>query len=211
VGQFIALAAGDPPPQNLVGTVHRQTEGNPLFVTEVVRLLVQEGELSPAGLHQQRSLSFKLPAGVREVIGRRLNRLSLSCNRMLGMASAIGREFGLEELRCVMDEPPTERFLETLHEALAARIIEEVPEALGRFQFTHVLIRETLYDELTLPRRATLHRRTGEVIEALYQTALEPHLAHLAYRFGESARTGDVEKAIAYAARRGPRQRSAGV
>jgi predicted ATPase len=49
VGRFIALAAGDPPPQNLVGTVHRQTEGNPLFVTEVVRLLVQEGELSPAG------------------------------------------------------------------------------------------------------------------------------------------------------------------
>jgi DNA-binding CsgD family transcriptional regulator len=205
VGQFIALAAGDPPPQGLVGAVHRQTEGNPLFVTEVVRLLVQEGELSPASLRQQRSHAFKIPAGVREVIGRRLNRLSLSCNRLLGIASVIGREFGLEELRRVMNEPLTELFLETLHEALAARIIEEVPEALGRFQFTHMLIRETLYDELTLPRRATLHRRTGEVIEALYQAALEPHLAHLAYHFGESAQTGDAEKAVAYAARAGDR------
>lgn len=208
VGQFIALAAGDPPPQDLVGTVHRQTEGNPLFVTEVVRLLVQEGELSSEGLRRQRSLSFKIPAGVREVIGRRLNRLSWSCNRLLGMASVIGREFAIEELRCVMDGPLTEPFLETLHEALAARVIEEVPEALGRFQFTHVLIRETLYDELTLPRRATLHRRTGEVLEALYQKALEPHLARLAYHFGESAQTGDVEKAIAYAARAGDRARA---
>jgi DNA-binding CsgD family transcriptional regulator len=205
VGHFIASAAGGAPPQDLVGAVHRQTEGNPLFVTEVVRLLAQEGELSPEDSRQQRLLGLKIPEGVREVIARRLNRLSQLCNDMLGIASVLGREFALEELRCSLDEPLRGRHLEALDEALAARIIEESPETLGRFQFTHVLIRETLYDELTMPRRAGLHRRIGEGIEALYQSGLESHLARLAYHFGEASQTGEADKALAYAERAGAR------
>lgn len=65
--------------------------------------------------------------------------------------------------------------LETLEEAVAARIIEELPQAVGQYQFTHALIRETLYDELTIARRVRLHRRTGEVLEALYRHNVEPH------------------------------------
>ncbi|MAF52082.1 MAG: hypothetical protein FI707_03110 [SAR202 cluster bacterium] len=84
VGRFIEVAAGVRPPNGLVDAVHTQTEGNPLFVTEVVRLLVQEGELS-SDMGSERSASggweMRIPEGVREVIGRRLNQLSAGATR----------------------------------------------------------------------------------------------------------------------------------
>ena len=205
VAHFIALTAGDPPPQDLVEMIHRQTEGNPFFVTEVVRLLVQENALASEALHPRRILSFKVPEGVREVIGRRLNRLSPACNQMLSVASVIGREFNLEELRCLIDVMSNDHVLEMVEEALASHLIEEMPEGLGRYQFTHVLIRETLYEELTAPRRARLHRRVGETLETLYQGHLESHLARLAYHFGAATLASNVDKAVEYAERAGAR------
>ena len=76
VAQFIEATCGISPPSALVSAVHAQTEGNPLFVTEVVRLLTQEGELTPERLSGSESWSMRIPEGVREVIGRRLDRLS---------------------------------------------------------------------------------------------------------------------------------------
>ena len=104
VGRFVELVSGVSPPSGMVEAVHRQTEGNPLFVTEVVRLLVQEGELTEdpstaSGRGQGReSGSVRIPEGVREVIGRRLGRLSERCNESLTMASVIGRDLTLEHL-----------------------------------------------------------------------------------------------------------------
>jgi len=73
VGRFIELVSGVIPPQGMVEAVHRQTEGNPLFVTEVVRLLVQEGELTQESGARD-SWNVRIPEGVREVIGRRLDQ-----------------------------------------------------------------------------------------------------------------------------------------
>ena len=92
VGRFSGLASGVSPPKGMVEAVHRQTEGNPLFVTEVVRLLVQEGELSQEKIGNRDSWSVRIPEGVREVIGRRLDRLSERCNETLTIASIIGRD-----------------------------------------------------------------------------------------------------------------------
>ncbi len=91
VGRFIEVAAGVDPPSGLAEAVHTQTEGNPLFVTEVVRLLVQEGELSSESGPRD-SWTVRIPEGVREVIGRRLNRLSQRCNETLTIASVVGRD-----------------------------------------------------------------------------------------------------------------------
>jgi DNA-binding CsgD family transcriptional regulator len=205
VGRFIETTTGIAPPPALVEAVYTQTEGNPLFLTEVVRLLVQDGELAPERWQQEPSASVKIPEGVREVIGKRLNRLSPPCNQTLTMAAVIGREFGLEELARLLNEVSEERVLETLEEAVAARVIEEVPQAVGRYQFTHALIQATLYDELTTARRLRLHRRIGEVLEDLYRTSPEPYLAQLAYHFCEAAQGGAVDKAIDYAVRAGER------
>ena len=76
---------------------------------------------------------------------------------------------------------------------------------MGRYQFTHALIRATLYDELTATRRARLHHCIGEVIEELYRANLEPHLAQLAHHFFEADGRDAADKAIAYAASAGGR------
>jgi len=98
VGRFIQLTAGVEPPEGLVRAVYEQTEGNPFFVNEVVRLLAQEGELGPEKLIERRSWSVRIPEGVREVVGRRLNRLSERCNEVLTIAAVVGREFTLQQL-----------------------------------------------------------------------------------------------------------------
>jgi predicted ATPase len=199
VGSFIEMTAGVEASERLAEAVHRETEGNPFFVNEVVKLLVSEGRLERP--ERQTSWSVPIPEGVRQVIGRRLDHLSESCNRVLNMASVIGRDFTLAVLEG-LSELPGERFLELLEEAVAARMITEVPHAAGSYSFSHALIRETLYDKLSGVRRLRLHRRIGEALEKLYSSKVEGHFSELAYHFFQAALGGgDPEKAIDYAIR----------
>jgi DNA-binding SARP family transcriptional activator len=187
----------DPSPE-LVEAIETETEGNPLFVGEVVRLLAAEGFLAKIDVRALRTLG--VPQGVREVIGRRLSKLSDECVRILTLASVLGREFRLDALEQLTQEPAA-RLLELLDEAAAARVVAPVPAARGSLRFAHALIRETLYDQLTTVRRVQLHRRAGEALEALYSAHPEPHLAELAFHFFEAAPGGDADKAVGYARR----------
>jgi class 3 adenylate cyclase len=202
VARFIEITAGISPPEALVNAVYRETEGNPFFVNEIVRLLVADGRLERP--EEVESWSVTIPQGVREVVGRRLNHLSKECNQVLTVASVIGREFGLDALGRVSDVKG-DRLLEAMEEAVAARVLSEVPRAAGRYSFSHALMRETLYEELSTTRRVRLHRQIAEVLEELYAGNLEPHLPELAYHFSEGAQAGDVDKAIDYATRAGVR------
>jgi class 3 adenylate cyclase len=202
VQRFIEITAGVKPPPPMVEAVYKETEGNPFFVNEVVRLLVADGRLEHP--EQVKSWSVSIPQSVREVVGRRLDHLSAECNRVLTAAAVIGREFGVDVLERVSDLNG-DRLLETLEEAAAARVIAEVPRSAGRYAFAHALIRETLYEELSTTRRARLHRQIGETLETLYGANPEPHLAELAHHFFEAAQGGDVNRAIAYAVRAGDR------
>ena len=181
VGRFIEVAAGVDPLSGLAEAVHTQTEGNPLFVTEVGRLLVQE------------------------VIGRRLNRLSQRCNEALTIASVVGREFELRQLDPLVEDISEDRLLEVLEEALSARVIEELPQAVGRYQFTHALIQETLAEELTLTRRVRLHARIAETLEELYGDDAEAHAAELAHHFAAAETLTGTEKLVGYSLLAGQR------
>jgi predicted ATPase len=183
VGQFIESATGIPPASGLVRAVYAQTEGNPFFIIEIVRWLAQEEELTRGTGSQGESWRVRIPEGVREVIGRRLNRLSQQCNEALTIACVVGREFGLGQLNRLMEGLSEERLLEALEEALAARIIEEIPPVMGRYQFTHALTQQTLLEELSLTRRVRLHARIAEALEGLYGASVEEHAAELAYHF----------------------------
>ena len=198
VGRFIDLVSGITPPRGMVEAVHRQTEGNPLFVTEVVRLLVQEGELTSARNSQRESWTVRIPEGVREVIGRRLNRLAQRCNETLTIASVIGREFELRQIAPLVEDMSEDRLLEVLEEALAARVIEELPRTVGRYQFTHALIQETLSEELTTTRRVRLHARIAEALEQLYGTNVEAHAAELTNHLAEAESVLGTEKLVHY-------------
>jgi DNA-binding SARP family transcriptional activator len=198
VGSFVSLATGLEPSVPLVSRLHRATDGNPLFVGEVVRLLTSEEALE--AITDAESWRRMIPESVRAVIRRRLARLSENCRLVLVLASVLGREFDIAALERV-SEVTGDHLLELLDEAAEERLVTDVPGQPGRMRFAHLLIRDTLYDELTPGRRLQLHRRVGDALEELYADNLEPHLAELAHHFYESARPAVAEKALAYARR----------
>ena len=200
VAHFIRLAAGTDAPDSLVTAINAQTEGNPLFLGEVVRLLEQEGRLTATG--QAASPRLGIPQGVREAISLRLGHLSDACNEILILASILGREFRLEALARV-SELSSNDILELLDPAFVSGLIAEVSGAPGRLRFSHALVRETLHEELSTSRRVALHARVGQALEDFYAHDTEAHLGELAYHFFESLPGGDAERAIEYATRAG--------
>jgi DNA-binding CsgD family transcriptional regulator len=192
--RMIALAGGTGVSPALVDTVHAQTEGNPLFVAEMTRLLLQEGTLGTAGAPQ------RIPEGIKEVIGRRMNRLSAPTNQVLASAAMIGRAFDSALLLRVMDDADEDACGRALEEALAARVIECVPGA-GRYHFTHALFRETLYDEIAPPRRSRLHLKVVQALESAHDHDLERHLPALAYHAWAALPGGEPARAVDYARR----------
>jgi DNA-binding SARP family transcriptional activator len=202
ISEYVKLTAGTTPSAGLSAAIHTETGGNALFVAEVVRLLAADGHVSDIDARELWTLG--IPQGVREVIGRRLRRLSEECVVVLTLASVLGREFALDALQR-LTEVPADELLDLLDEPVAARVLTSVPGARGRLRFGHALVRETLYEGLTTPRRVQLHRRAGEALEALYAQDQEPHLAELAHHFLEAAPGGDLDKALGYAQRAGDR------
>jgi DNA-binding SARP family transcriptional activator len=196
IARFIELLSGEVPTRELVDIIHGETEGNPLFAGEIVRLLTAEGRLDAADAEH-----LAIPQTVRDVISRRLEHLSEVCKRALVLASILGREFRIDALS-LLAELPEDELVEVLDEALGARVLAESPGAIGQLRFAHVLIRDTLYDELTTVRRIGLHRRTMRALEDLYLRDPGPHLAELALH---AAAGGEFEQAVAYAQRAGDR------
>lgn len=203
--RFMVAAAGRPVPAELLASVHSQTEGNPLFLAEITRFLMREGVLdaqpsSPSAIASPGAAPRRIPEGVKEVIGTRLNRLSQPCNAVLANAAAIGRTFNTAVLTSLLDGMPEGELTAALEEALAAGVIEEAAEP-GNYQFSHALIRETLYDEIPPVRRARLHLRIGAALEALHGHDPMSDLAALAHHYCAALPGGDARKAVEYAQR----------
>jgi DNA-binding CsgD family transcriptional regulator len=181
----------------LAAALHEQTEGHPLFLTELV--LDRNQAWSP-GERPARPGLRAVPKGVRDVIGVRLNRLSPSCQRVLQHAAVFGREFRLDLLVRLLGDVAEEGCLGALAEAQTASLIDALAEP-GSYQFAHALVRDTLYDELPAAQRARWHQRIGQAFELAYQGDLTPCLSALAHHYHAAGATGDVTKAIEYATR----------
>ena len=195
-GQFIEMTAGIQPSPQLVETIYAHTEGNPFFLKEMTRLLSERGELRAAGIGGPEGI--RMPQGVREVIGQRLNRLSESCHETLTTASVIGREFDFRLLRTLSDEATDEQLLGVIDEALAARLVEELPGGRERYRFSHSLIQQTLAEELSSSRKVRWHARIGEALEELYGVDGEAHAAELVYHFAKAESVLGTEKLVRY-------------
>ena len=183
-------------PPAVIEAVQGQTEGNPLYVNEVIRLLVAEGRLEDTD--EATLARAEIPARIREVIGRRLGLLSERCRHVLSLASVLGREFQLDALARASGLP-TDELLQIVDEAVAARVVTEMPAASGRMSFSHGLVRDVVFEGLTTAERMRIHRDVGEMLESLYADDPEPHLAELAHHFCEAAPLGEADKAIGYA------------
>ncbi len=199
VGRYIELATGMAAPESLVAALHRGTDGNPLFLTELASLLSDERLLDEGAMER-----LPIPPGVHDAIGNRLRRLSPDCRSLLGLASGLGREFSLAALERVSPVRGG-ALLALLDEARAASVIGAVPGAQGRLRFSHALVRDALYEQLGAARRTRLHAEIGEALVSLYATDPEPHLAEIAHHFFEAAPGGDRDRAIAWAIRAGDR------
>jgi DNA-binding SARP family transcriptional activator len=202
VSRLIEATAGVSPSLRVSAAIHAGTGGNPLFIGELIRLLTAEGRLDEP--IDETDVRRAIPRGIRDVIERRLERVSDDSREVLGIASVLGREFAVGTLAEVTDSSP-EEILELLEEPLRGGVVAEIPGGALRMLFSHVLLRDALYDELAASRRLQLHRQIGDTLETIYTDDPEPHLAEIAHHYFEAGPSGDPVKTYAYAGHAGDR------
>ncbi|MDQ4124896.1 MAG: AAA family ATPase, partial [Actinomycetota bacterium] len=195
VARVVELIGGSQPEPALADAIHRRTEGNPLFVAELVRLLAAEG-----GLDRMTAAVWRpnVPQGVREVIAHRLRHLSEGCKDALEVASVLGREFDVDAVARVSGCARAD-VLDLLDEAERAGVVLTSTDRLDAYRFSHGLVRDGVYGGLTTGERRKLHRRALEVLEDLFASTRDEHLAELAHHALEAAPEGDAQTAVEYA------------
>jgi DNA-binding SARP family transcriptional activator/RecA/RadA recombinase len=178
VGRLIATTTGTRPAERLVQAVHDRTEGNPFFVTELLRLLESQGRLeaddATAAARQA------IPVGVRDVLQQRLARLPEQTNAVLLAAAVIGRSFDLNLVEAVT-QLDDERALDAVEAGVVAGLVVEDETPVGRYRFAHALVRETLYEQLSRARRARLHARVAEALVGRHGPDHPEHALELAH------------------------------
>jgi class 3 adenylate cyclase len=188
--------------------VHAETEGNPFFVGEVVRHMVETGAVAEAagGWKVAGPVSaLGISEGVREVVGRRLSRLPPDSDEVLAAAAVVGREFDAS-LLVEVTGAGQEAVLDAIGQAEQARLLLAGSGRPGDFSFAHSLVRSTLYDRLPRAHRLRLHLRVGRALEQRPDAGAR--VIELAYHFGEAAPLGEADRAVTYARQAGDRARA---
>jgi DNA-binding CsgD family transcriptional regulator len=202
VQRMIQVITGQEVRPAFAEAVHRQTEGNPLFVEEVLRYLVEDGHLAHEGGRWQRVSEmppeFHIPRGLWDVIGKRLARLSSACSGLLPLAAVIGREFRLDTLKLVAGLAE-DSVIAALEEATRVGVLEEQARVgpVG-YRFAHALFRQSLYEELSAPRRVRVHQEVAWALEQQYAGRTDAHAAELAEHYAHASDSEDLEKAVRY-------------
>ncbi len=211
VASMVRRAVGrelEPADEDLARAVWQETDGNPFFVGEVLRHLTETGSLARAGGGPRRApvlAELGIPEGVREVVVRRLSRLSEAANEALSVAAVMGAEFELPVLQWTAGLE-TSVLLSALDEGIRSRLITEAPGRTVAHRFCHALVRDTIYYGLSGVRRLGLHRRVADAIEQLHAGRLDDHLPALAHHAARARASGaDDLKAVDYARRAGER------
>jgi tetratricopeptide (TPR) repeat protein len=213
VGQLLAsLFTQESTSDEFTQAIYCETEGNPFFVEEVIKSLIEQRQIywENGKWQRQEITDLVIPQSIKEAVGRRLSRQGEACIEMLHTAAALGKRFSYAELAVVARQGENE-LLDILDEASNAQLLRL--ESGDSFAFTHDKIREVLYEELNPIRRRRLHLRIGEGLEQLYGLAEESKVKpisggdgrvrssvveSLAHHFIEG---GDLVKGMRYAIR----------
>jgi DNA-binding SARP family transcriptional activator len=205
VVSFLSASAGHEMDQtglDLAHTLHRETGGNPLFVSEVLRHLVETRSIvqeSSGRWIQAKDLSEAgLPDSVRQVIRSRVTRLGQGSLQVLSTASALGQEFEAELIASVT-RSEEDRVFDVLEAANAAALVSETGVTPGHYRFAHALIQHTLYEGLSATRRARLHRSIAEALEVRVGEEPGSQAGELARHWLLSNRAIDRSKGAVYA------------
>ena len=176
-GELAAGWLGSAPPPGLAAAVHRRSGGNPLFVEELARHLAESYPGQPADAVVA-AAEREVPHGVRAVIDRRVARLGEDAGEAVRVAAVAGEDFALADLAAACEERD-ELVAGRLDVAVGAGLVDE-GAGPGRYRFAHALVREAVIAGMTATRRALLHRRMGEVLQALPDDARERRMGELA-------------------------------
>lgn len=214
VSNLLEVDLPDPLRKQILG----KAEGNPFYVEEVIRSLIEEGVLAwgdeTSRWHMTRgtgpidprreSIGITVPDTLQGVIMARIDRLEEGARDVLQEAAVIGRIFDYSVLRHITEsDGALDQRLERLRRAELIRLRRALPEP--QYIFKHVLTQEMAYESLLFKRRRELHGYVGQAIETLYAGRLDDQLALLAYHY---ARSDDREKGIDYMVRAGERAAS---
>lgn len=150
----VGASSGRTLPPAVAATIHARADGNPFYAIELSRLLDDEG-----------GVGVEVPGGVGDVIRRRLVRLPAATVELLGVAATVGRDVKLDLLAASADRPLDE-VVDLIDPAVAHRLLVDVPEQPLALRFSHALVRQVLLDDLTSLRRARLHLKVADAIEA---------------------------------------------
>ncbi|MFQ5930123.1 MAG: adenylate/guanylate cyclase domain-containing protein, partial [Acidobacteriota bacterium] len=193
-----AMLGNDPALQSLQRLLIERTEGNPFFLEESVRTLVERKVL--VGERRNYRLSgpienIQVPATVQAVLAARIDRLQPEEKRLLQSAAVIGKDVPFVLLQAIADQSD-EELRRNLNRLQAGEFLYETslfPDL--EYTFKHALTQEVAYNSVLMERRRVLHERTAQAIEGLYQARLEEHYSHLAYHY---SRSGTTQKAVEY-------------
>ncbi len=195
VAKLVTAALREQPPKGLSEILYRETEGNPLFVIEALRLLIQEGQLKKTDEHWQLTAPVeksRIPEKVHEVILRRLEKLSQAEHEILECAAAVGDEFDSHLLEDVLKIERV-KLLKTLSNIEKKHHLIHYAEK--QYHFDHSKIREVLYDEISPELKMQYHLQIADDLERLNAKNLQPFFSRLAYHYMKS---GVSKRALHY-------------
>jgi DNA-binding SARP family transcriptional activator len=193
VAQFVAHEAGGEQAAAIAAAVWNRTGGNPFFVGELIRLLVAEKALTDATANAAR-----VPRAVRHVVARRMGRLPEATRELLTVAAVAGNDFDLMVVARAANLD-LDRALDIVDVAVAAGLVTEQPGLAERFRFSHALVHEAIYQELTQLRRARLHGVVADALEETGEDRAQP--TEVAHHLYEAVPVTGPARAIVAAAR----------
>ncbi|MBW1842968.1 MAG: AAA family ATPase, partial [Deltaproteobacteria bacterium] len=192
-----SVLESDELPTGLQQLIAGKAEGNPLFIEEVVRSLLEEEIVSvEAGVpHLARALGgINVPDRIQDVLMARLDRLPEGPKHAIQIASVIGREFALRLLERITEAG--DQLSEIVGELRALELIyEKASHPELAYMFKHALTHDVAYESVLVQRRKTLHQIVGIAIEELYPDRIQEHYEALAHHFSQAE---DWERALRY-------------
>jgi DNA-binding SARP family transcriptional activator/energy-coupling factor transporter ATP-binding protein EcfA2 len=207
LGELLEVSAGhglDAEGLALRDTLAAETDGNPFFVTEVLRHLDETGAIRQADdggwIASNPQGPLGLPTSVREVITHRVARLGDHARKILTLAAVIGHEFELDVLAEIAESDETV-LLDTVDAATRSALVRPTGDDAERYAFVHALIEHTLSDALSPPRRRRAHAHIADALERRYGDDPGGRITELAHHYLRAATEPD--KAIDYASRAG--------
>lgn len=184
-------------PKPFSDLIQKETEGNPFFIEEVLRSLVEQ-ELIPetgADLGKVELSKVKVPSSIADLIGRKVDSLDEEKRKVLEYAAVIGEEFDIDTLGKVMKIEEME-LVDLLERLIQLQIVEELGESEDiRYKFTHKQFREVIYNNLSSARKRLAHKKVGLILEGLPKRQRDKRLFSLAHHLSMSA---ELDKAIEY-------------